>query len=385
VAAPVFAADGTLQTTPGYHPSSRTFYAPAPGFEIPSVPSTPSAAEVEVARRLLLEEFLGDFPFATAADRAQALGLLLLAFVRALIPGPTPLHLIEASTPGTGKSLLAEVLLFVALGRWLGTMTEASQDEEWRKRVTSQLLQAPAAILLDNLRRPLDAGSLAAVLTTTTWEDRLLNTNQVVRLPNQAIWVATANNPELSEEFTRRTVAIRLDARCEQPWIRTGFRHAGLRGWTAAHRADLVGATLTLVQAWVAAGRPPGTARLGSYEAWAAVIGGILAHNEIDGFLADLPNRYASVVAAQDPWRALVARWAETHGTQAVGAKELFPFAVAIDEFVLSGTDERARRTSFGAQLRQQKDRIYDGWQIREGGRKQNSQQWRLVPVDRAG
>lgn len=46
VEAPVFARDGTLQTTPGYHPASRTLYVPQPGFCVPDVPVHPSADDI---------------------------------------------------------------------------------------------------------------------------------------------------------------------------------------------------------------------------------------------------------------------------------------------------------------------------------------------------
>jgi hypothetical protein len=55
---------------------------------------------------MLLLELFGDFPFATDADRTNALGALLLPFVRELVDDPTPLHLIEAPSPGIGKGLL---------------------------------------------------------------------------------------------------------------------------------------------------------------------------------------------------------------------------------------------------------------------------------------
>jgi len=57
----------------------------------------------------LLDELLIDFPFADEASRANALALLLLPYVRPLIVGPTPLHLITAPTQGTGKDLLAQL------------------------------------------------------------------------------------------------------------------------------------------------------------------------------------------------------------------------------------------------------------------------------------
>ena len=73
--------------------------------EVPSISSCPSQRGIERARALWLTELMGDFPFVSDAERAHALGLGLLPFLRDLISGPTPLHLIEKPSPGTGAGL----------------------------------------------------------------------------------------------------------------------------------------------------------------------------------------------------------------------------------------------------------------------------------------
>jgi putative DNA primase/helicase len=164
------------------------------------------------------------------ASKAHALAAMLLPFVRDLIVGPTPLHLLEAPTPGTGKGLLADVICIPATGRGATVMAEGQNDEEWRKRITASLIKGPVFILLDNLRRRLTSGSLAAALTSVTWEDRRLGVSEIITAPNRAVWLATGNNVALSDEIARRTVLIRLDAKIDMPWKRTVFRHSDLKG-----------------------------------------------------------------------------------------------------------------------------------------------------------
>ena len=83
VTAPVFASDGSLLTSVGYHASARLYCVP--DFSLPVVAMTPTDVDVTEARRLLLEtELLGDFVFVGAADKAHAIALLLLFFVRDL-------------------------------------------------------------------------------------------------------------------------------------------------------------------------------------------------------------------------------------------------------------------------------------------------------------
>jgi hypothetical protein len=214
---------------------------------------------------------------------------LVAPFARDLIDGPTPLHEVEAPSPGTGKTLLVDLLTYPALGRPLAAMTEGKDEDEWRKRLFAKLRTAPTALLLDNIKRRLDSGALASAITSyPQWEDRILGVSEVARVPVRCVWLLTGNNPALSSEMTRRTVRIRLDAKQDRPWLREGFRHADIREWVRANRGQRVWAALTLVQAWIAKGRPEGERTLGMFERWAKVMGSILEVGLIPGFLKNL-------------------------------------------------------------------------------------------------
>jgi hypothetical protein len=115
VEAPVFAPDGSIHTEPGYDPAARLWFAPPPGFEIPPVSEQPSPIEIKKAIRLVGEP-IWDFPFVSQADKAHAIAYLLLPFVRELIDGSTPLHLVEKPGPGTGAGLLVDCLAYPSLG-----------------------------------------------------------------------------------------------------------------------------------------------------------------------------------------------------------------------------------------------------------------------------
>jgi putative DNA primase/helicase len=107
---PVFGRNGTLLTTPGYHPDARLLYVPAPGFAVPDIPAKPTPAEIAAARTLICDDLLGDFPFTGDAERSHVVALLLLGFLRGMIDGPTPLHLIEKPAPGTGATLMVDAI-----------------------------------------------------------------------------------------------------------------------------------------------------------------------------------------------------------------------------------------------------------------------------------
>lgn len=357
VEAPVFGREGELTLRPGYHPHSRTYYWSS-GISIPAV-GRPDPDQLQRAKRLLLDELLGDFPFVAESERAHAVAALLGPFVREMIAGPTPLHLIEAPAPGTGKSLLADVIAIPATGRPAATMTEGRDEDEWRKRITSILIAAPTYVLIDNIRRKLDSASLAAALTSQTWLDRILGRSELTTLPVRAVWLATGNNPALTTEMARRTVRIRLDAKVARPWQREGFRHKDLRSWAYAHRGELIWATLTLVQAWVDAGMQPGDYVLGQYEAWARVVGGILDNAGIRGFLGNLEELYSAADEEMAQWEAFFEAWWVKFGSAARPLSELFDLAEQQDLLLLvrGHGNERSQKIRMGKALAQMRDR----------------------------
>ena len=218
VSAPVFLRWGRLLATPGYDAESRLWYEPSRDLQLPAIPPVPTEADVEGAVQLLTEDLLVDFEFAAESDLAHALAALLLPFVRRLIDGPTPVHLLEAPTPGSGKSLLADLISIVALGRSCEATTVTRNEDESRKKLTAILSRGRPIVVIDNLQGALESAQLAAAITAETWSDRLLGKTQMVEFPNRALWIVTGNNPKLSMEIARRCIRIRLEPHQERPW-----------------------------------------------------------------------------------------------------------------------------------------------------------------------
>jgi putative DNA primase/helicase len=400
VEVPVFAPDGTLQTTPGYHAASATFLDLPPGLHIPHVPQQPMTNDVALARRVI-EEIWVNFPFSSAtpfvdmdasapavdtvdkANIAHSYALLLLPFVRDLIDDPTPMHLIEASDAGSGKGLLAHALLSVSLGRQIGVLTEAREEDEWRKRLSTVFREMRAAVLLDNLRRPLDSAQLAAALTAWRWDDRRLGTNESIHVPVRCVWVTTGNNPTVSTEMARRTIRIRLDPKMDRPWLRTGFAHPDLLAWVTSTRGYLVHAALVLIQHWLASGKPAPqqTKLLGSYERWATVIGGILESAGIEGFLSNLEAFYELSDHEGTVLREFVARWWEKYHASEVGTSMLLSTAQHTEGLELRGKDEGGQSRSLGKLIAKQRDRVIGDKRVCMARVDHKVNQWKLIDL----
>jgi hypothetical protein len=207
----------------------------------------------------------------------------------------------------------------------------------------------------------------------------------MIDLPNRATWIVTANNPHLSLEIARRCVRIRLDAKTDRPWARTGFKHSPLRDWARANRAGLVHALLVLVRAWLVAGRPPGKRVLGSFESWASVVGGILEHAGVPGFLHDTEQLYEAADAEGQEWREFVAAWWEKFGPRWVSAGELLDLALERDLLgsIVRDKSQRAQKIRLGKALSSARDRHFAHYRL-VAGRNSNAKtaQYRLIDVE---
>jgi hypothetical protein len=382
-AIPLFAANASLTIRHGYDAATESFCA-LDGTALPSIPNSPTSGDVAAARKLILEDLLGDFCFAEQASRAAAVAALLVRPVRALIDGPTPLLLIESSTPGAGKTLLAEIIHTVATGRPAEVEPEGEARAEWRKRITARLLRAPSLVLFDNVSGRLDSPALAAALTAVVWSDRLLGSSRQVVVPVDCCWLATGNNAELSEELSRRTVAIRIDPGCDQPYLRKDFRHPDLLGWAKATRPRLVWAALVLCRVWIAQGAPSGAKILGRFESWSRVMGGILEVAGIPGLLTDRKNFDSRVNVERREWIAFVERWWYRFGDRPVGTSELLLLARGgeVLEGVLGGRSGHAQKYALGKELDRRTDRVLGEFRIvRETNDFKGRKQYRLHRV----
>jgi DNA primase len=365
---PVFGHAGQLIREAGYHRDESVWLQPREQLDLPAVPEAPAPEDIATARALLFDELLGDFPFVNRSDAAHGVAAMILPFVRRLFRGPTPIHLIEAPRPGSGKGLLANVISLVAHGTTCETKTLPGDEEEVRKLLTTELIKGRPLILLDNAdeRKPIQSGALASVTTAEIWGNRQLGKLDSVVVPNLALWLMTANNPKLSGEMARRCIRVRIDPKIDRPWKRGGFRHQHLLDWARENRARLVHAVIVLVRAWLAAGRPEYNIRLGSFERWSSVVGGIIQAAGIPGFLESLDELYDASDKEGQEWRALADAWWRAFHSAPQKVADLNQFCeregLMLD--VRGDRSERSQQVRFGNALHSHRDQVYERYRI---------------------
>jgi hypothetical protein len=250
VEAPILRPDGSIVMKPGYDQKTGLYYCPAPDFNMEWVPDNPSKYQRTKAIELLREVFQ-DFPFKDTASLANMLALLITPLIRPAIDGCVPLALTNAPQAGTGKSMLGNIVALIATGRKPSMMPYSQESEEMRKKITSSLRENANVIMMDNITTEVNSEVLASALTTTSWGDRLLGKNEMLRLPQRATWIANGNNLQIGGDLPRRCFPIDLDAEASQPWKRTDFLHPDLEQWVTIRRSDLLWSIFTLVRAWI--------------------------------------------------------------------------------------------------------------------------------------
>ncbi|MBZ0273822.1 hypothetical protein K8I61_17415, partial [bacterium] len=371
VTVPVFDRYARLISSAGYHRESQIFFDDRRRlFSDFAIPETPAPGDVARARDLLLDDLFVDFPFASVSDRAHAIAALILPFVRRMIAGPTPIHLVEAPSAGTGKTLIAECISLIFSGAPAPIMTISKQEDRVTDAITSLFQSGVQIACIDNIsqRHGLDSANLAAAVTSETWSARQFHQQRMLVFPNDICWIATANNPDLSLELARRSIRIRIDSHLPRPWERDGFKHDPIKRWILENRSELVRSCLTLVAHWIAEGRPGTTRRLGSFESWSYVLGGILFAAQIPGFLENQTELYAAADNRSAEFSAFIEAWSQSE--ESAGARssgDLAKFAVENNLLVESLGDASARSQSIrmGILLRENRDRVVNGFCIK--------------------
>lgn len=390
VYAPIFAADGTLQKEKGYNPATKLYYAEP--ITLPKDEFT-----VESAKALLLNTMLGEFPFKDDASKAHAVALMILPFVRLMIDGSTPIHLIDAPLQGTGKGLLVKLLTLPSTNGRISTIGAGKDDEEWGKRLVSSLLERRSHIMIDNIPQSqrLDSHELARAVTEP-YSNRILGKSKNATFGRlKTIWCATGNNVQPTAEIARRIIWTRLDANAEHPGQRDGWKIPDIESWAKENRGRIILAIITIVQAWIDAGKPMYKGKVkGSFEEWVKVMGGILQVAGVNGFLGNEDELQESTNTSNVAWREFVAAWHEKHGQHPVTTKELFLLASYPDqpapgevghgilEEELGGGKEAGRRRVLGRSLAHRKDSVIGGCKIVQATPASGLSRWALSVVN---
>jgi len=352
----------------------------------PAIKSHPTHHDAVTALAELCEPFC-DFPFVQPWDRTAAIAFILSIIGRSAIAGPVPMFMSSSSTPGTGKGLIGDVVGIIATGRESPKMSPTKNDDETRKRLLPIAIAAPGMLTFDNVEGLFGSETLAMILTTGMYMDRLLGESTNVEVPFRTVLALNGNGIQLQGDLGRRIIPIEIDARMEHPEDRTGFRYPDIKAHVAAERPRLVVAALTLLRGYVAAGMPAhGKPAKGSYEAWDRLVRGAIMWAGGADPTAGVQKLREDGDIDLERLRALIGAWRGIPEQEATAAELMDRTQMsgslkdAIDAYALKGQPMDVTR--LGLKLGHLSGRVCDGFRIEKGGMSRtHSRIWRLVDM----
>lgn len=310
---PVIRPDGSILSEAGYDEATHLYLDPIVDFSSLVIPEELTKKHAEASVKYVLDEIFSDFPFENNASRTNTLALLLSVIVRPMVKGNVPLFILDKPQAGTGASLIADVISTITTGKPASMWGMPDTEDEWRKSITSALINGSTIIVIDNIGGKLKSSSLTRALTSKIWRDRQLGKNVMVDLPQSAVWIATGNNIQIGGDIARRSVWIRLDAACARPWTRAGFKHPEILEWVRDNHDSIIAYLLIMARSWVLAGSPKGSAKLGGFNEWAGVVSGILEYAGVQDFLGNATQLYDEMDQDVQQWNAFLEEWSVIH------------------------------------------------------------------------
>jgi hypothetical protein len=377
--APFIDRAGHVCQKDGYHASEQVFLTIPDGHSLPD--TTPTPANIEAAK-VLLNKLLSEVAFADDASRANAFGLLILPFVRLYIDGlgdgQTPIHLFDAPTQSSGKTYA--VLICLSPFCEAVPTSDKKKEEESEKEVFSLLIEGAFYIFIDNVKSSLASATLATAVTSGTMRGRVLGASKTETVSSNVVWAATSNNAQLDADVISRSILIALDTNSETPEDRE-FAFNPVQ-YIAQNRGEVQAAILTIVRAWLEAGRPERSQKVSRFPAWERVIGGILETAGVSGFLDNHKTARENTDPETNAWSGFIEAWHAAHGESFKTVKELLETPDGDDLKATIGDKDTAK--IFGKQLQKRKNKIIRGYKItREDtdGKRRAVNRWRLVPI----
>jgi hypothetical protein len=344
VQAPTLRADGALIWENGYDDSTGVYMISDVKVNMPENPT------VEDARASLasLLDLVTDFDFSNPAGKTAWLSGLLSVVCRQTFDGPAPMHIIDASKRGSGKTMLADLISVIASGRSAARMFFVADDVEMDKRISSLGLAGDQMVLIDNIVGKFASPPLDAALTSTLYRGRVLGKNESPALTMKIVWFSTGNGMIIGGDMARRSLLARLEPPVDHPERRTGprpgvsWKYPNLLAYVKKRRPAILTDVLTIVAAYLRAGRPDmGLPAMGSFKEWSDVIrsaivfagGADPVDTVVDVHQADLEDQAL---------RGMVECWPVEEGVQ-VTAASLLEWAVLTPPLTL----EPAKRDLF--------------------------------------
>lgn len=264
--APTLRNDGSILDTPGYDKRSGIFFDNS-GMEFPKILDNPTHKDALQAKEVL-SNIISDFPFEKEASKSVMISAILTGIIRRSLP-TAPVHAFSAPKMANGKTLLADIVSIIATGKSCSVLSHANNETEERKRLFALLIEGELIACIDNVEDPFSSPALCAITTQESYKDRMLGETRTQSAPTNTLFLVTGNNLIFVGDISTRVLLCKIDAGIENPEERAAFKIPNLRQHVIENRGKLVMAALTILRAYVVAGKPKQDIKpFGRFEKW---------------------------------------------------------------------------------------------------------------------
>ena len=297
---------------------------------------------------------------------------------------------VRAHMVGSGKSYLCELITALATPQRGTPTTFPADDEECRKLLLAELLRAPAVIEFDNLTSDLVAHkSLCTALTSEFMSGRVLGVSRTTTVNTRTLFLSSGNNVGPVQDMARRCLTILLDPGCEIPAART-FTRPDLVREVLSERGRYVSAALTIIRAWIVAGRPKAECKaLSGFGDWSD-----LCRQPLLWLGCEDPTKSVFDAMSEDPDRETLGRlltaWQAVFGRMPAMIREAVREAqfpgddnLELREVLNDIASERGEinRRKLGWWIRRHAGRIVDGRRFIRGSGNRSAETWQVSEV----
>jgi hypothetical protein len=240
---PVYVGCGGRRLEPGLDAETGVQYDPDPTLEILPVPSAPTEDQVNAALAFLEGQLFAEVPFLAWRDLKAAVQALLAPFLRGMYGAP-PCFFVSSDRPGVGKTVLTRIIASVVNGYPVAIVANPTPSAlgEFMRRAAAR---GEGTVILDPIRRGVQLHQCWQVIASESWAPR---GEPIVNWPT---WLGVVADPIAMDDPADNDIRL-SGARVER-----AFQRRDPVEWALQHRAEVVQAVLTLIQAWVAQGARP--------------------------------------------------------------------------------------------------------------------------------
>jgi hypothetical protein len=392
---PPMAANGSINTTEGYHPDTHVFFTGNINCHIPDRPTQEDARQAAAT----LLDIVCDFPFAEEGHKSAWVAGLLSPLSRFAHDGNMPMVVVQANGPRVGKTSLVKLISYIISGNECPVVTNTKNEDETRKRILSYLRLGRSMVLVDNVVGEYGGASINAMATSRMWEDRVLGSSKVLQVQNDTAWFITGNNILLAPDTAERCLNIRLLSLEEKPHLRTGFKYPDLWEAVRERRPELLSSALCILKGYIMAGMPDmKLPKWGSFEQWSKLVRGAIVWAGLPDPATTRQELEAEADVGRHAANSLLEGWSQLQDEvgvhDGITTRQVYDFLMngtrapilrnALEE-VAGGVGKLPNAHTIGRHLREIKDRNFNGKCLSCAPNEKTGHRWFVSQVNGKG